>query len=184
MVDLGCDNVNDDLIIKKIKRIKLYKNIDMFLRIILTLFGSISFVSILMFLNSRFGVSYFKCFVITLFVSSIYSFLVNESLVKYNKKIRQMECEVENILKEENNELSKNDKLEIRFDKLSTDSKLMVLRYARDSLSMDLNDRSDVNGLNNEFMSVIELDENNHFDIDEFTVDNSESYTRSKKKSE
>jgi hypothetical protein len=95
-----------------------------------------------------------------------------------------MEFEVENILKEKIEELSKNEKLEIRFDKLSTDSKLMVLRYARDSLSMDLNNRSDVNGLNNEFMSVIELDESNHFGIDEFIVDNSESYSKCKKKSE
>ena len=176
--------MDNDLINNKIKKIKFYKNIDMFFRIILTLFGSISLVSVLMFLNSRFGVSYFKCFVVTLIVPSIYSCLVNESLVKFNNKIRVMEFEVENILKEKIEELSKNEKLEIRFDKLSTDSKLMVLRYARDSLSMDLNNRSDVNGLNNEFMSVIELDERNHFDKDEFIIENSERYTRCKKKSE
>lgn len=176
--------MDNDLINNKIKKIKFYKNIDMFFRIILTLFGSISLISVLMFLNSRFGVSYFKCFVVTLIVPSIYSYLVNESLVKFNNKIRMMEFEVENILKEKNDKLSKNEKLEIRFDKLSTKSKLMVLRYARDGLSMDLNNRSNINGLNNEFMSVIELDERNHFDKDEFIIENSENYTRSKKKSE
>lgn len=180
-------SLNKDLIINKIKKIKLFKMIDMFLRIVLTLFGTISLVSILMFLNSKFGISYFKCFIMILIVPSIYSFVVNSMLKRFGNAIKKMEFEVEDILNkvDKSNEISKDNKLEleIRFDKLSADSKLMLLRYVRDSLPRDLNNKIDINSSNNIFMSVLEMDNNFVIDrLDDEKKESTEIYTKSKKK--
>lgn len=179
--------MNKDLIIDKTKKIKLFKMIDLFLRINLTLFGTISLVSILMYLNSRFNVSYFNCFIMTLILPSIYSCFINESLIKFDNKIKKMELEVKNMVNEFNksNKISKEDKLdlEIKFDKLSTDSKLLLLRYVRDSLPRDLNNKIDVNSSNNIFMSVLEMDNNFVIDrLDDEKKESTEIYTKSKKK--
>ena len=64
----------DNKLIKiKERKIKLFKMLDILLRCILTLVGSVSLVSILMLLNNIFGVSYISCLIISLIVPSIYS---------------------------------------------------------------------------------------------------------------
>lgn len=132
------DNKLDVTQMKK-KKLKYYKIFDLFLRSVLTLFGSVSLVSILMFLNSRFGVSYFSCLIITFIAPSVYSAIVNSSLEDMDNKIKKMEleiCELEDECKKENgltkDSIIKN--IEIRFEGLSNDRKRELLSYIKDRI--------------------------------------------------
>lgn len=134
-------NKDSGLNIIKIKerKIKFLKVIDLFLRIVFTLIGTFSLVSILMFLNSRFGVSYFSCLVVTLIAPSIYSFFVNLLLDGMGNKIKRMEFEIKRLEDQykEDNRLRKDSiikNIEIRFEGLSNDRKKELLNYIKDRI--------------------------------------------------
>ena len=135
-----------DLKKRKEKKIKLHKIIDLFIRSVLTLSGAIFLVALLMFLNSRFGVSYLKCFVITLIFPSFYSIIVNDCLKGLDKKIRVMEYELFEIDNEykkiinllDVNEVTKDSlisNMEFRFDGLSNERKIELLNYIKNAIS-------------------------------------------------
>ena len=94
-----------------------------------------------MFLNSKFGVSYFSCLLITCVVPSLYSLLVNYSLKGFDNKVKKMEYELSELERIYNQEIGKLDvkednrsiieKIELRFDGLSNERKLELLSYIR-----------------------------------------------------
>lgn len=133
-----------DLIDNKSKKIKGYKMLDLFIRIILTFGGSMSLLLVLMFLNSRLGVSLFDCFLITCIAPSIYSVFVNCSLEDFDKKIKNMQLELNELMCEyktieeldKKQECVKNsviEKIELRFDGLSNERKIKLLKYIQNT---------------------------------------------------
>ena len=184
----------DNKLIKiKERKIKLFKMLDIFLRCVLTLVGSVSLVSMLMFLNNMFGVSYISCLIISLIVPSIYSYAVNTSLKKIDDKIRNMEFDLVKLIDEcdNDNELIKDfvvKDVEIRFDGFSNNKKMELLMYIKDQLCFDLSSGY-INKIQNEdLLSLMDLHliKDNDSVCGDFVIDNenSKNYTKSKKKRE
>lgn len=176
-------NTNDKVelidIKNKKRNIKMYKIFDLFIRSFLTIVGAVSLLSLLMFLNSRLGVSYFSCFVMTCIIPSVYSLLVNSSLKGLDKKIKNMKYELsdmENKYKK-NNENIKNiekiddrliEKIEFRFGGLSNEKKLELLNYIKNTIPN-----------NNYSQYMIDIDNLESINLDDIVK---EVYTRKRKK--
>jgi len=179
------------LITVKERKIKFLKLTDLLLRIFLTLIGTISLVGVLMFLNSMLGISYFNCLVITFIVPSIYSCIVNSSLIRLDNKISNMELEMERMIDECNKEDDKLEDdviikdIEIRFDGLSNERKMELLMYVKERLSFDLCSKYISKIQNEDSLSLMDLcmimddDVCNNTDLDK---EDNEIYTKSKKK--
>ena len=79
------NNVENNLLLFKKRKFKLFKVFDLFIRTTLTMVGTLPLVSILMFLNNYFGVSYFSCFLMALVMPNLYSNIINVSLKELDK---------------------------------------------------------------------------------------------------
>lgn len=130
------DNFDNELLFLKKKKLELFRMFDLFLRIVLTLVGTVSFVSILMILNIKFGISYFSCLVLILTVPYVYSTIINISLERLDNKIEEikkditdLEIEFDKCYQQDRENIIKN--IEIRFDGLSNDKKKKLLNYIK-----------------------------------------------------
>ena len=136
------DNFDNELLFLKKKKLELFRMFDLFLRIVLTLVGTVSFVSILMFLNVKFGISYFSCLVLILTVPFVYSTIINILLERLDNKIEgikkditDLEIEFDKCCQQDRENIIKN--IEIRFDGLSNDKKKKLLNYIKINMVND-----------------------------------------------
>ena len=129
--------VNDDnkLIEEKLKKLKI---LNIFLSCVFSLVGIISIMDLTMYVNSVLGINYFICLLMVYGMTNGYSYLVNGLLDKIEVKGINKIIENNKILIEK----TKEDELEDRFNNLSRDSKLKLLRYINDSV-IDMKQTSD-----------------------------------------
>ena len=123
----------------KNKEIKLYKVYDIFIRSILTLIGTITSISILMFLNNVFNVSMLSCIIMSIIIPQLYSIIINNSLKGLDNKIKNKEYELsaledkksleQLITKQNTNEIKQ---IEFRFEGLSNERKIELLNYIKE----------------------------------------------------
>lgn len=120
----------DDVLNKKQRKYKILKISSLFLAIFFTLFGSVSIVSFLYFLNEMFKLTVFECFVYDLLLGSVYSFIANEILKKvFDDRIKKEVIEInriENEIKQNENDKTI-ENIEYRFNNLSKNNQLKLL---------------------------------------------------------
>ena len=124
-----------NLIEQELKKLKI---LNIFLSCVFSLVGIISIMDLTMYVNSVFGINYFICLLMVYGMTNGYSYLVNGLLDKIEVKGINKIIENNKILIEK----TKEDELEDRFNNLSRDSKLKLLRYINDSV-IDMKQTSD-----------------------------------------
>lgn len=153
------NNVENNLLLFKKRKFKLFKVFDLFIRTTLTMVGTLSLVSILMFLNNYFGVSYFSCFLMALVMPNLYSNIINVSLKELDNKIKEIQNDIYNLAMEIDkcDELSKDDiikNIEIRFEGLSSSRKKELLNYIKSKMVQN-NDYRYISKLENDEVLVL-----------------------------
>ena len=155
---------------------------NLLLTFFLTLIGSISIISLSMFLYKEKIFSFLGCIFLDLILGSVYSFFSNIVLEKNADKKKKLLCEISEIEYNLNKILnSKNKSINLRYDNLSRDSKLKLLSYIKDNLSEFNIDNIDNLIEDNDLI----IDDSKNIEIDydnrNLMVDKG-SYSRKKKK--
>ena len=128
------DNDSEKINLKK-EQVKWLKVLNIFLASIFSLVGLISVMSLMMYLNNTFNVSYLICLFLTFGATKAYSYFVNLLLDRVDAKRNNILFEIEDLEKEM--------ELEKKYERLSRDSKLKLLYFARDYVSNVENNRDD-----------------------------------------
>lgn len=129
-----------ELINLKLKKYKLFKKLNIFLATLFSLIGTVSIVSLLMFLNMFCSVGYIACIVLSVVLSQLYSFVINEGVLKkIDAKMNNISLDIVEMINNlgTKNELKLdicNDNIKQRFDGLSLSRQLELLRYVRNDL--------------------------------------------------
>lgn len=138
MVLVSMEKSQLDILYLKYRELKKYKIINILLASILSLIGVVSITEIIVFLN-RYAQVNILLSVLSLFsLTSIYSCICNIILEKQDNKIKNINTEIKelenNIIKELKNNKDKNiSSLELRFDGLSKENKIKLLRYIQEN---------------------------------------------------
>lgn len=164
-----------DILYSKYKELKKYKRINILSAIILSLIGVVSITEIIIILN-RYAQVNILLSVLSLFsLTSIYSCIGNIMLEKQDKSIEDINIEIKelenNLIREINkdNYINKSiniSNLELRFDGLSTENKIKLLKFIKSKTK----DQSMYNKLN-----VLEKEDSVSL------IDDSYKYRRTKK---
>ena len=128
------DNDSEKINLKR-EQVKWLKVLNIFLASIFSLVGLISVMSLMMYLNNTFNVSYLICLFLTFGATKAYSYFVNLLLDRVDEKRNNILFEIEDLEKEM--------ELEKKYERLSRDSKLKLLYFARDYVSNVENNRND-----------------------------------------
>lgn len=120
------DNDSEKINLKR-EQVKWLKVLNIFLASIFSLVGLISVMSLMMYLNNTFNVSYLICLFLTFGATKVYSHFVNLLLDRIDEKRNNVLFEIEDLEKEM--------ELEKKYERLSRDSKLKLLYFARDYVS-------------------------------------------------
>lgn len=153
-----------ELINLKIKKYKLFKKLNIFLATLFSLIGTVSIVSLLMFLNMYCSVGYFACIILSVLLPQLYSFVIKEMvLIKVDAKMNNIYLDIVRMINdvETKNKLEldiNNDDIKQRFDSLSSSKQLELLRYVKNDLKYV--DRSELDKLCLSSKSVIEASNN------------------------
>ena len=129
-----------ELINLKLKKYNLLKKLNIFLATLFSLIGTVSIVSLLMFLNMFCGVGYIACIILSFVLSQLYSFAINEGILKkIDVKMNAISLDIVEMINnlKTKNELKLdicNDNIKQRFDSLSSFRQLELLRYVRNDL--------------------------------------------------
>lgn len=128
------DNDSEKINLKK-EQVKWLKVLNIFLASIFSLAGLISVMSLMIYLNNTFNVSYLICLFLTFGATKVYSYFVNLLLDRIDEKRNNVLFEIE--------ELEKEMELEKKYERLSRNSKLKLLYFARDYVSNVEKNRDD-----------------------------------------
>ena len=135
MIDSELKEINS-----KFNKAKILYLVSFLLGIGLTLFGTISIVSLLMYLKEELEFNYLACFSISLILPHFYSIISNLLLNKVENKIDDVLLEAD-ILEEKKKEklISRYgiDNIKERFEKLSRDNQLRLLYSVKDYIPID-----------------------------------------------
>lgn len=143
----------------KIRVINLLKILNLLLAMMFTLGGTVSIVSLLMYLNEVYEFSFFGCFVMTIILPNILSPIFNSLLKPLDMEIKKMNKEIELVQKESLESNLSNDNvisesIKNKFDSLSRDNRIKLLNFIRDNLTW-INGIEELNKLSFDDMLLI-----------------------------
>ena len=124
----------------KFNKAKLLYMFSLLLCIGLTFFGTISIVSLLIYLKEELGFGYLACFSISLILPQFYSIISNLLLKKVENKIDDVLLEADILEEKKKEELISRygiDNIRERFEKLSRDNQLKLLYNIKDYMVID-----------------------------------------------